>query len=769
MTTTLQKFPFPVPKAGVLRGSNPREYGAAGASWARNWILRNGIFRIRDGVALWEVQDGSEVNCQLNGGSILPSGTIDVDAELGLGLFQYDFQTGGVFYDNGNASTGTPSKDRLLIVTDSNLYYKDLEDTEWTSPADDPATDDFALPAEHPWGGLIGDNGYQTDIRVQYSDIDWDEIETEFQLDNPGETVTHIWLNIRVTETGYAFLAFAASSTSYENICDGVEVLWPSETPFTAGIDCETSGDPMNIGVTFETTDFSAIINQDGYPLTFVNYEMVIVRGAEYDFSTNFPEMSLDGGRDDLYSIRAWDYDQTTHALVASPNQFILDFDGGSSVDISGVIGTCPLAKTISVAGQRIVAGNVSFLDPEATLVGTTYNTIPWAFAHYPDGIVYSDTVLTGGHKVWRQLSLIRLSDSPGEIVASLEMGTMMDVIYKTDAIYVLAVQTGTSPFRPDLRASGIQGPVGPQAVAAMADNLHIFLGRDGALYFFDGSPPRSLGKEIQEWINSSMDNEYAHRSWLCYHNERRELRVMYPMKGSGGKVRTGLILSFDEEGTPVWPIEWDTTQSNAPDWDLAIGLDVYIDQPVILGDMLGTLSDTATALGSQKTRDSAFLQICNDTANDYGCRIYQDDPNISDERLDSGIVDPVTNPNGLYLAIDIISAFRTGLVDMGMPDRYKILTELELIMDRVNAITTGRITASGSVPDLTVKLWAGNTNMEASIVAQQGVDAAGDPPYFAFFRERARYFGIEIAVDAPQAYNFGGALAAIKPLGRIR
>lgn len=754
MTTTLPKVPFQLPKTGVVAGVHPREVGWGGLLFGRNFINRDGIHQFRDGVRCWPLLTdgtlGDEDNIQVDSGT-----DHDVSGQVALGLYQYDFQEDGV-YENDNG--GDPSKDRLVVVTDLDLYYKDptaalAANNRWYKADHATLNADFALPF-CGWTAPDGDDGVQTKLTINWEDINWSAIETEAKaLDGSFGNIAYIWVAFSVvglTDT-YQYSIYAQDDSVTQRTIEVTDTdedtgSMPDTAPVTIPIYIDTgTATDSGVSVTINDADWDVEMNVGDYPQT-VTYEAAVFEGSTYDHNDLPLTDIFAGDRDNPYTIRAWDYDQKTHVLVASPNNFVAVFDG-STVNIAGMATECPLAKSITIAGQRLVAGNVAFIDAVATVLapGSGTSGMNWIFAHYPDGVIYSETVLTGGHTVWIPTNIMRLSDTPGEIITGLEMGTMMDVIYKTDAIYVLAVQTGLSAFRPDLRASGIQGPVGPLAVAALSDNLHVYLGRDGALYFFDGSPPRSIGSHIQNWITAEMDNDYAHRAWLAFNKENHELVVMYPTKGSGGKVRKGLIIDIDAgQPFPSWPAEWDNDDPPDPDWDFVTGLSGYLNMDVALGDIHAMLGDVEGVLDIS-TRDHVFIMMDSDEG-----RLHNLDPGTADEYARDHL--------GAVSSRSIYGKITTGLSDFGAVDRLKFLGEVEILAEKLSAAA-----------DLTVTLYGGNTDSKFKQLGQETIDLSGDAPYFVEFREEARYFALDMEIAATEKVQIGGALAAIKARGRVR
>lgn len=85
-------------------------------------------------------------------------------------------------------------------------------------------------------------------------------------------------------------------------------------------------------------------------------------------------------------------------------------------------------------------------------------------------------------------INMVKLATTPGKIVAMRSMGATQGVIYCEDAIYLVIPQAGPAPFRYELRVSGIAGPASERAVVQLPDGTHIYLGRDGEVYRFDGS-----------------------------------------------------------------------------------------------------------------------------------------------------------------------------------------------------------------------------------------------------------------------------------------
>jgi len=578
---------MPDPKAGVIRSEHPRAVGPNGLVESENWILRDGSMQMRDGIKpvtiptrtllgdswsnvagnSWSYGLGTEPkDVYMNGAKGTYDATPGAEYEWWWSesvLYVYSATDPYDAYDdpgvewtsdtNGTAVTSISSfdyqgkddaddqdvvRDQLLMTTTDEVvcYNNDLSvvrtavatDVDWSWDGAYGWAEDLADPSGWAEWGL------SKKISIDWSNINWgafsaNTIGVGMQLRFGFYTGAGITVALYEIKTASSLWA-----DDVRWVLPGTDSALLSYTVYTQGVPYQIStggdgGTGTGIYVIFNDTWNSwydeAAATGDYITGVDMPYYWACYDASEYGLPGRDPIVNLDSTKRPV--VRTWDYEQTTHNLIAAEGSYILDIDSDAlssppdpTVSISGDAGVCPRAKAIGVASQRIIAGNVSYFDSNETMiVNEAYinvdigsNTAEWdevvdQFAYFPDAVVYSGTVLTGGHKSWYPADILRLADTPGEVVAIQEMGTQMAAVYKTDAIYTLSAQTGISPFAPSLRASGLQGPVSPRSVVAISDTTHVYLARDGGLYMFSGQSPQSLGDQFRTWVAREIDD----------------------------------------------------------------------------------------------------------------------------------------------------------------------------------------------------------------------------------------------------------------------
>jgi len=380
-------------------------------------------------------------------------------------------------------------------------------------------------------------------------------------------------------------------------------------------------------------------------------------------------------------------------------------------------------------------------------------------FAYFPDAVVYSGTVLTGGHKFWYPADILRLADTPGEVVAMQEMGTQMIAVYKTDAIYTLTAQSGISPFAPSLRASGLQGPVSPRAVVAISDTTHIYLGRDGGLYMFSGATPQSLGDQFRSWISREIDPAYAHLSFMLFDPERNEIHAYYPVRGTGGVVRKGMVVDVSKQPFTAWPVLWPRKIYG----NVGVLSDVNFlcaamhfegEQEIVTSDITIPVSEV---VGGSKTKYQELL---------FGTE------NKPLEALRTGVqpgrIFKTANVGNDY-GVPIEAMMESGISDLGDPDSQKVLLEFELLFDNIPAAS------DTSTVSLDVTIYGGDSNKDLSQLFKQSDVDMSSGQITVHPRVRARYFSYKIDMKVPMntdwsvvydEIEFYGAIARYKVSG---
>jgi hypothetical protein len=411
--------------------------------------------------------------------------------------------------------------------------------------------------------------------------------------------------------------------------------------------------------------------------------------------------------------MRGYDYAQKTWIVAATPHDRVCAWDGqeDSKVQVCGQ--NAPYAKTICVSGGRVLAGNVRFLDPGEDLIA-------------PLAVVFSDTFLSNGFNNWHPELAIRLADTPGEVVKLLELGNLAVACYKTDALYMLVFQTGNNPFRTQLMASNIAGPIGVRSVVALTENTHFYLAEDGGVYMFDGSYPRNFSPNISRTIESELDLNFKEHAFLAYTPRLNSVLAMYPTKGSEGRVNRGMWIDIEKRAG--WPFEWDNTW-----FDFTAGSPVQTISNYQMRGITMRMGNVAESIAQgQALQPDFFMGAIDGTT-------Y-----VMDEEARNDWGEPVR------------AILRSGLTEFGLQDRYSVLKEMEFIINRTNTPHT-----------MDVEIWAADHGIDARPVSHETLNIFEDGPYFAEVREKARYWGYGLETYAFEQIVLNGAFGSLKALGR--
>jgi len=416
--------------------------------------------------------------------------------------------------------------------------------------------------------------------------------------------------------------------------------------------------------------------------------------------------------RDAPVDMRGYDYSQKTYIVCANSNDRVTAWDGQLENKMERAGSNAPFAKTICVSGGRILAGNVKFDDPYTDLVA-------------PLAVVYTDTFLSRGFRNWHPELAIRLADTPGEIVKLLEMGTLAVAAYKTDAAHMLVYQTGNNPFRQQLMASNIAGPVSVRAVAALTENSHMYLGEDGGIYVFDGSYPRNFSLNISRTIQYELDLAYKDRAFLAYTPRLNAVLAMYPTVGSDGRVNRGMWIDIDQQAG--WPFEW-----NGPLFDFTAGAPVQTLSKYKMSGVTIRLGSVTSAIAGGETLQPDFFIGTADGST------YVIDENALDD-----------------WGTPVRALMRSGLTEFGLLDKYSVLKEMEFVINRTN-----------SPHIMNVEVWSADHGTDAKPVSHAALDIFEDGPYQAEVREKARFWGYGLEIFASEHIFVSGAYGAVRQLG---
>ena len=835
---------MPDPKAGVVRSEHPRAVGLNGLVESSNWILRDGSVQVRDGIKFvsrpsrdlitpgtsWEFEGNDVWSTGLAtepdsvwfdstvGTKVLtpspiaefewrwgpsklyiyalsdPDGlyiapgiqwAVDDDASSVIALESFDYQ------GQDDSDVQGVVRDQLLVVQDSNIVCCDNtlgvisavteEDTDWA------------------WDGFYGPDATEKDewqltqkISASWSGINWTPaagdysygIRLSFSFYTLAGITVELWryddaASVHIDTAEWVLSGTNSSLLSYSEYQQGVPYQIESSTGVNTGIYIIFNDD---------WNSWYDEANATGDSIGNVKLQYVwSVTDASAGGLPGDQTSVMDLDRTLRPVVRTWDYEQVTHNIIAVEDKFMLDVDSDALADspvptvaTSGDTGVCPRAKTIGIAAQRIIAGNVSYFDSQLTAetgrgitagylensnpTGVNWEDVVDQFAYFPDAVVYSGTVLTGGHKTWYPGDILRLADTPGEIVASQEMGTQMIAIYKTDAIYTLSSQSGVSPFAPSLRASGMEGPVSSRSVVAISDTTHLYLARDGGLYMFSGATPKSLGDQFKSWISREIDPEYSHLSFMIYDPERNEVHAYYPVRGAAGVVRKGMVVDTSKQPFTGWPVLWPKqigdgaggSEQVLKDWDiLCATMHFEGSQDVKTSDI------TIPASEAEASPTTKYQELYLGTENEP---LASPRTGVGTGRIFKTA--DIGNDHG----VPIKASMESGISDLNDPDGQKVLLEIEFLFDNIPDVS---VDATQVVFDVTI--YAGDSNKKLSQVFTESDIEMASGQITVHPRVRGRYFSYKIDISAPMDVDwlahlgeieYYGAIARFKPSG---
>jgi len=404
--------------------------------------------------------------------------------------------------------------------------------------------------------------------------------------------------------------------------------------------------------------------------------------------------------------LRAYDKAGVTYVLAVNGTGHMRAWNGVLGDGYTDIDGSPSLPKSIAISSNRVLLGNVTVSDPE------------------PDMVVYSDVL---DHKTFGGTSYIRLAETGGEIKAMMEMGSLMTVVYKTDSIYVLAAQGGLAPFRPHLVSTGTPGPVSALAVAAIDKSVHVYLGRNGGVYLFDGSSPRSLGDHIRTYISQNIDFDIAQRSWISYNSHKNEVWVFYPAKSSS-VVNRAVVISLSS-GYPMWPMRWDT--SDGISREFSAGIHAYVPNETTFDQMTEPWSAYSKTFDQFRNTDSKFLL----------------------GRAD-GVVYEMTG--GTDDGYPISAYFETGVDTIGGDiTRGKIIKEVDLMID-----------PTLSSQEIEIHLLESERGEQRKVANSKTIDLMDTGRKIAQFRRTVQTMGLKLTVNAYEKVRYSGASVSYRERG---
>jgi len=366
-------------------------------------------------------------------------------------------------------------------------------------------------------------------------------------------------------------------------------------------------------------------------------------------------------------------------------------WDGVTAV-YDDIAGSPPKAKCMAVNNNRLLLAN-------------TYTT--QANVHQVDVSAFNDFEAGWGGTV----QLVNLMDTPGEIVEMRELGNLETAIYKTDAIYVAVAQANLSPFFFELRAPSIQGPISPRCVVS-TPNLHIFMGRNGGLWQFDGIHVTPLPDLFRQHIINTADLGALNRSFGWYDGVNGEIWFVYRGSGSANP-NLGLVINVSD--MTAWPVSFANFRPTA-------GLGAEIEENIRIGDMVLPLSGYSTPLSdmSHLYFKTALVGHTGDVVEEGG---YTDKGDAIPFDLETGMQSP-SDAKAYFTAAEVDSLF-------------------------------ARTSASQAVE---VKLGSSVDGSDPAYTSLGSVDVGNVGPYSLGARLTSRLFSLRIMGNATQPVKWRGS-----------
>jgi hypothetical protein len=256
------------------------------------------------------------------------------------------------------------------------------------------------------------------------------------------------------------------------------------------------------------------------------------------------------------------------------------------------------------------------------------------------------------------------ISDTPGDIIALQEHGNLQTVAYKENSIYNLFAQPdAVAPFRVELAADKVPGPVSPNAVVAIEDGSHVYLSYTGSVIRFDGVNAQSLGEHIQAFMQQNADRDLLGRAWGTYDPYTNEIYFFYAPIGAAD-VNCAVMITWPD--LSLWPMRFTAHYPTA-------GLKTTISEGIAIGELIGTIGEQELTIGEYARLSGSFF-IGDSRGQVYKLGGY-------DDLYDDG--------HGSTIHAQVDWWFKTGLSNFGDPVRYKHLAEIE-IMSGYETIDSG-------------------------------------------------------------------------------
>ena len=625
MSSMSPKVPIPVPSLGVLHNVSPRLIGAQGLKRSYNWIFRDGVFRTRDGL--------NPITNVENPHNLVGNGKDDICWPYNANYINSDFTWEEMVSNTATGMThaaGTPWRNWWEIwgsydaVSFSTLDFQDnwtpylgteptyldyftnyyrrtyigatnatckmvtplIEATNRRYGARlDPIIDLVAMSGQNVrfWleGWLVELNpDWVSGTDPVYEKYLWNQTDASetvagvFRWENPEQPLRSFISNfdgaanciVGVVEWD-AFDIGDKFSPAQLMIHEGwtdAAFEWPSDG---AGVDgyFEIGQRPVGFAQftkSVDNTETVCAVVDTGGQATAGWYKLTA--DFTWEFLTGSDATDANPNTQTVFRVFEHDTGSSGQRYLIGVNYVdpSLAWDGsGNVVEVEEPTTHDTInARCVAVSYNRVLYGNIT--DPA------------FADSSGADAVLWTDALK---YNSWTgpDAGYTRLADTPGQIMAMMEIGNQQVVIYKEDSIYIAQATGQSPPFRFDMKQANVVGPCSPLSVVALEDSLHAYLATNGDVVIFDGVRTRSAGLHIQSYIKENMNFGRLYQTFGFFDGIRKELYFFFPAANSQNGFNCVMIntTQASEGSFSLWPLRWqrDVTVAGFTEIDLSM------------------------------------------------------------------------------------------------------------------------------------------------------------------------------------------------------
>jgi len=366
--------------------------------------------------------------------------------------------------------------------------------------------------------------------------------------------------------------------------------------------------------------------------------------------------------------------------------------------------GTPPVSRCMAVAHERIILGNC---------VGYGHDAL----------VCSANQDMNSG---WDSALQVRLSDTPGAIIALLERGNLMLDVFKEDAIYSGIARVTPAPFEFEMRKANIPGPVSPLSVVPLPNGNCAWLANDSSVQVYDGSVLEPFGgpqewHRIQKAVLRTIDTNRKDRAWGAFNSEQGLLLFAYPQRDTQD-ISGGILI--DIANGSVWPVKWANRF-------MSCGGRYHSTIDLLIKDLVEVYA-SYTNTWAEFTSEAPVLMLADSTGQVYRESGTEDDGDNIEARL------------------------TTGLMDFGDVMPFKTVVEA----DHLFLVTEG-------AQAVDVELGVSDYGEEPVFQAPVSIDLGSPEPKQTGHRLTGRMFALRLSLATKLLVNWLGTMLSVVERGR--